>query len=196
MKKILVLAVNVTAIFITTLSHAITIGFDPASQDVVLGNTASINLVISDLGDNIAPSLGGFDIDITYNPAILSLSSVVFGNQVDIFGFGQSDQFVIFESGGVNIFELSYDDPFDLEDLQPSSFILATLSFNTIGYGTSSMDITNIILSDEWAEPLFADTTTSGRINVTHAAVPEPSIFFLVVSGLIGMGCLRRKDIL
>jgi len=72
MKKALFLALVLGFVVFFSLSAlAITIGFEPASQEVVVGNPASVNLVISGLGDGESPSLGGFDLFIEYDPTIL-----------------------------------------------------------------------------------------------------------------------------
>ena len=198
MKKLFVSVITMVigVFFIAAVSQAITIGFDPVGQDVVLGNSASVNLVISGLGDNTAPSLGAFDLNISYDPTILSLTTVGFGNQLDIWGLGGNPQGVSNVGPGVeNIFEISLDLPSDLEDFQSGSFTLASLSFNTLAYGTSFLNITINDLSDAWGDPLNS-STTNGSINVTGSTpVPEPATFLLVASGLIGMGCLRKRKI-
>ena len=69
MKKVLFLAVVLGFVVFFSLSAlAITIGFEPVSQIVPVGESVGVNLVISGLGDGESPSLGGFDLFIEYDP--------------------------------------------------------------------------------------------------------------------------------
>ena len=61
-------------------SQAITLGFSPAAQNVVAGAPADVAITISGLGDGTAPSLSTFDLVIDFDPAVLSFSSVSFGD--------------------------------------------------------------------------------------------------------------------
>ena len=69
------------------------------------------------MGSNIAPSLGTFDLDLSFNNSILSLDSVAFGDQLDILGLG-SLQIATPGTGIVNLYELSFDSVDDLNNLQ------------------------------------------------------------------------------
>src|SRR5262245_26187618 len=122
-----------------SFAHAISLGFVPSSQNVVVGKPLDVSIVISGLVDNAAPSVGTFDITVLFDdfdpmtPPILSLdsSNVVFGNQLDLFGLG-SIRSVTPGEGSVRLFELSLDSPSDLDNLQIGSFTLATLTFNSL----------------------------------------------------------------
>jgi len=61
-------------VFFSLSAFAATIGFEPGSQIVPVGESVSVNLVISGLGDGESPSLAGFDLFIEYDPTILALS--------------------------------------------------------------------------------------------------------------------------
>jgi hypothetical protein len=198
MRKILFLILSITmlVLFSTNNSQALLvtpdIGFDPATQDVVLGNPANVDLYFSQVTDLF--TLGTFDLDISFDPTILSFSNVTFGDpilgdQLDFgSGFGSIYADIDFGGGLVNLFGLSTDLPTVLDANQAGSFILATLTFDTLALGTSPLGLSVNALGDEWGDPLSADLV-SGSINV----VPEPATLLLLGSGLAGTGFLGRK---
>jgi len=199
-KKIIIGAfIAITIISTATQSLAITIGFTPVTQNVALGNQAVVDLFISGLGNYGPPSLGVFDLDVTFDSSILSFSSAAYGDlvqgdQLDLSGLGST---MVTTPGAVslNLFELSLDSIDDLNNLQAGAFTLATLTFVTIGIGTSPLGLlglTENALGDANGDPLSADIQ-SGSVNVSGNAVPEPGTLVLVCSGLAVIGCLRKK---
>lgn len=196
MKRLMVLIVaSLMLVFLGTSAHAISIGFDPVSQVVQVGTPASVDLVISGLGDYTAPSLSAFDLDISYDPTILAFSSYALGPYLGDIWLGEAWDLSWGETlpGLVNIAELSFLTDFALDTLQPGIFTLATLQFDTLAVGTSSLDILVNALGDGTDAqgnviPLTADLQ-SGSIS----AVPEPASLLLLGSGLAGAGYLRRK---
>jgi len=191
MKKALFLALVLGfVVFFSISALAITIGFEPVSQEVVVGDPASVNLVISGLGDYTAPSLGTFDLNITYNTAILDFTGYTLGSYLgDISSWeAVDDSDGETTPGTINLAEISLLSVSELDALQPSSFPLATLTFDTLAVGTSSLDISIIALGDAYGDPLSADVQ-SGSIS----PVPEPATFILIGFGLGSIGILRRK---
>lgn len=194
MKNIIHLSVIaiLTVLLTAGTVSAITIDIVPASEEVELGSPVNMNLLISGLGDGAAPSLSTFDVDISFNPAILAFDMVIYGDpslgdQLDLYGLGSFTATTL-SVGSVRLMELSIDDADDLNNDQAGSFTLAVLTFDTLALGTSPLNIVSYTMGDADAAPLTADVV-EGKVNV----VPEPGSFLLVASGLAGFRSLRRK---
>ena len=192
MKKLLTTLILGITLFNSELL-GVMIEITPSNQQVLVGSSFEVELFISDLGDFVAPSVGTYDLDIDFDPTVVSFDSVVFGdpvlgNQLDLFGFGSiQDE----NSGGgvINVFELSLDLPIDLDLLQAESFALATLTFNAVSAGTSQLSLTTNAVGDALGNPLV---TTVGSASV-QAVVPEPSTVILLGMGVIAVVARHRR---
>lgn len=184
----------VPALVTSGMAQAISIGFDPVSQSATPGDTIMKDIVISDLGPGVAPSLSTFDIDVTFDDSHLSFVSTSFGNQLDLFGSGSVTSDTLTGTGVLNLFELSFDLPADLDALQTESFTLATITFNILTADSSALGTVINTLGDSFGDPLTADVT-AGNITSTDATVPvpEPGVALLLIPGLVALGITARQ---
>lgn len=189
---------TVVSMFAVALpTQAITISIQPSSQTVDLGSSVSLDVGISGLGDGVAPSLSTFDFNVRFDPAILSFSSISFGDPVlgDQLGpiSGSLTDFSVDPVTGVNQFAVSLElDPVEFDKLQADSFTLTSITFSTVGLGTSSLVLSDIVLGDFWGAPLDA-STGDGSVTVIVSAVPEGAPGFAAVLALLGL-CLAHAQ--
>jgi len=176
----------------SVLGDTVNISVFPSGQSIALGSKVTVSLSIAGLGSFAAPSLGTFDLNLVFDPTVLSFNSAVFGDpilgdQLDPTGLGNTINFANPSTGAVELFDLSLDTASQLNSLQPSSFVLARVVFHTGGWGTSPLDLTANSLGDADGNSLTADLL-SGSATVT--AVPEPSSVFVLASGALTVGVL------
>ena len=161
----------------------------PASQTFSPFSTGSVAIQVSGLGDKQPPSLGDYDLNLNYNPAVFTPTSFVFGDpvlgdQLALSGGSSYNASNFTTSGSANIQELSFNSATTLDTQQSGTFILGTLFFNTgAPGGTTQLTFTNNAFGDSQGADLPA-TLDTGSITVSGAAsVPEPSSVFLALAG-------------
>jgi hypothetical protein len=171
---------------------AISLSLQPSSQTINVGNSAAVDLVVSGLGNLTAPSLGGFAVDLSFDPSILSGLSASFGTQLDL-GVAGSVQFSDLSTPGlIHLDEVSLELAADLNAAQPGSFILGTLNLTGVGGGLGALNFTSASLSDEEGQSL-SFTTSGGEIQVNGPSrVPDAgSTAALLLLGMLGLALPR-----
>ena len=181
------------------LANQVQLNFIPVSQSVLVGGTIDVAVGISLLNIGEPPSLGAYDLNVLFDPGIFSYSGVTFGDpvlgdQLDLFGLGdlQSSTPGI---GNVNLFELSFDSPADLNTLQAGDFTLFTLTLSALAPGTSPLSLSVNGLSDADGGPItfIAGEGSAIAIGVTGTPTPEPATVLLIGLGLAVMLVLRSR---
>jgi len=171
-------------LLITNVANAsISLGF---GESIQTGSKVDVDVTISGLSSGIASSISTYDLDIIFDSSHLSFSSAVFGdsilgNQLDLFYFGENptDAYVDGTTGNLNIYEVSFDETIDLNELQADSFTLATLTFDVLKSGNTQLSFLVNDLGDAEGNFLTASLTTG-----TVSTVPVPAAFWLMASGL------------
>jgi len=146
----------------------------PASVDT--GDSFVVEIRISDV-DALSP-LNGFEFDLGFDGSLLAATSVTDG------GFLLSPLLVIQNTIGAVSIEFS-----ELTLLAAGASgdgTLATIGFDAILPGVSSLDLSNVVLSAPFGVELGLDAVVDGSVSVRDpvGAVPEPSGILLSAIGL------------
>lgn len=179
-------------------ARAIAISFSPLAQNVLLGDSASVDVILENPAGNL---VGAYDFFVNYDASILSLNNVVQGSALG----GPAD--TLYQTattpGQVNVAEVSF--LFDLSGLQDasSSFTLFTLVFDTLAVGSSALLPEENILGfaggfvgDELGFGIALDSVNAGSITVVDLPVVdvgEPAALLYFALGLLGLRRLQRR---
>jgi hypothetical protein len=180
------------AIGLVPSAEAFTIEIVPQSPGVDLGGTFTVDVRASDLVDGGAPSIGSFDLNVLFDAAILSVSSVTFGSGLDLAGFGTVNDVADSTPGLLSAFEVSFDSVADLNTLQPGAFTLFTITFLANASGTSALDLSVNAIANAEGQALVPDTLSNA--SVTVAPVPLPAAGWLLLSSIAGAGYFFRRQ--
>ena len=185
---------------------AVSLSLETASSTLLPGATFSVDVQVSGLSaPPNAPSLTAYEIDITFDDAILDFVSLTFGDPVQTFDdaierctpstfTATCDAFAEFSSstGLIEIGEASLLDPAIINASQPASFVVARLEFTAQAQGSTSLAFAQIALSGT------VSGTTEGTLPGSGAprpltVVPEPGTAGLLGCGLVALARLRRS---
>ncbi len=163
------------------------------AQITQTGNSVTVDIGFSGLASGAAPSLGMYDVNLSFDPSYLSYAGAVFGdktlgNQLDLAQLGSTAIAELPGVGIVSLFELSGDSAEDLNNLQASSFNLATISFDVLNPGTSLLQLDINSLADADGNALSAIT-----ISAPVTIVPLPSALLMLLTGLAGLIASNAK---
>lgn len=160
-------------------ASAVIISMTPSSQSLDLGDTAFVDVSISDF--DVSESLGDFQFTILFNEAVVSLTDVVYGTEL-----GFDDPFdALFGPGEYDITNASLEFDPAFFDAQSDNFVLFSMEFTAIGFGSSIIDASNVFLGDELGLDLLFNPIESVSIDVPDPnAVSEPSHLAILLIGL------------
>lgn len=115
-------AMGLSALATARGAEALSLGVAPSASIVAPGDPLSVDAVISGLGDGAAPSLGVFDLDVVFDPAVVGVSGVTFGLFLGDAAAGEALVDAILGGGVVDLFALSLLSAAELDALHtPSS---------------------------------------------------------------------------
>ena len=164
-----------------TTSQAATVSLSPLNQNVVIGDSISLQLNM-DFSDG--PTIGG-GIDIFYDSSRLSFASFTFSPSLgDDVGLQRQPDVLTNTLNG-----LAFG---NFNGLSGPSMV-GTLTFNTIGMGTALFTMADNVLpaGGFFSSATFApQTVTYQGTSVNITAVPIPAALWLMLSGMASFGFL------
>jgi len=188
----LALALFAMGAFAARDASALTLSFSPSSVSAGIGDSVGVDVVVSDLGTDL---VAAFDLDVLYDPSVLHATSVAFGVHLgDPAAFEAFTDFNLATAGRVDFAELSLLDAAQLGALQTGPFALATLQFDVVGGGVSTLayrfDANNLLVG-----PRGEVLDVVVRDGSVVAVVPEPTaaLLFAVGFALVGLHTRRAR---
>ena len=179
--------VPIIVFFSAIMSHSATLELVPNASSFAIGDTISLDLRAFGFVDGFAPSIGVFDLDVHYDPSLLTFQALTHGIGLDVLGLG-SLQVSTPSVGVVNVFELSLDTSMDLNTLQPGTFTLATMNFIASSGGNTPLILQINAIGDADGTTL-APTIVNATITVLDSpsptSVPEPATVFYIATAIL-----------
>ena len=175
MERWSVLALLTTTLLLPALpGNALTLGLDAT----VSGSVVSVDVVVSGLGDGVPPSVGAFDITLSYSSDVVQALGVQFGTGLGAPVQTSTSQFADPTAGTWQIVSVSFLDEAALDALQGDTVVLATLEFQVLEAGLLVLGFDSQLVTNAAAPPTALPFTS---VSGTSLAVPEASSGVLLV---------------
>ncbi len=162
----------------------VAVDLDPATtgvQDTLMVTDPaqfSVDIVISGV-DAVTP-LNAFELDLDFAPAVLRALSVSSG------GFLLAPTIVV--QNDVGTMSVGFAETTLLPAGASGEGVLASVLFETVGGGTSALDLNDVILSAPFGVRIPTADVQDGKVAVTgggHEPIPEPSAAALFALGSV-----------
>ena len=146
----------------------VTVRVNPAASSVELGAVFTIDIVIDGAED-----LGGFEFDLTYDPAIVQVTDVSLGPFLGSTGrsTGTIGPEIDNTTGRVSFGAFS----FGTEPGPSGTGTLATITLSAAGAGTSLLDLQNTQVTDTQGNLQTPVTEEDGTVTVAASPTPTPT---------------------
>lgn len=193
------IALAATALFLASFAQATVVSLFPSVATVAAGSQVNVDVVVSGLG--VGQVVGGFDLDIVFDAAVLSASSVAFGSALGVDGVDQFTNAVL-STGRIDFAAISLLAGLDLSALQSGSFSIAQLRFNALVPGLTDIKFDlltapGLLFSDEFGNAMPVAVGSQATVTVTAGGgtVPSPGSLSLVLLSLLSLPitCSRRR---
>lgn len=178
---------------ISAQAATFSMSFSPSNTSVGLGVAFTVDVFGSYTADvNGADQLLGGAIDVLFDESILQINSVTINAPTDIASnVGTLDN----SSGNGGAYDLGFAS-FSGIDQGDGAVSYATLEFETVGSGTSTLELQNANnLAFDWTNSDLntVDLSFVNGFVTVFAPVPLPAASWFFASGLIGLFQISRK---
>lgn len=177
----------------------VTVVLAPDMENVLPGDLLTLDVLVTDLGDGAAPSLGGFDVALSFDPARFEFAAAVPGLDLGDPDLGEALEVSTVGPSNYELLVLSLLSPADLIANQGETVALFSAAFIALEPGSAAFDLTlNAPLADEDGNALDV-APIEPPVVVVGAPIDIPTlnglglgvlVLILISSGLI---VLRRK---
>ncbi len=141
----------------TEAETGISFGINIPDEGIAKGEYFSVELSIRGLGNETAPSLGAFSLNLDYDPAMIEFVSIDYSSHLGYLNLQEVDTHQNDNPGSLYIDAVSFVRTEETNDTQPDNFVLATVTFVALERGEGSLTVSNILLSDTGAIQIFVD---------------------------------------
>lgn len=189
--RALILTFAAFLVFNVNTTNASLISFDPSVSVINAGSSVDIDVVISDLGSE---TLGGFFLDVLFDDTILAFNSASYSDALGMAGL-ETDFLTTLGSDLVTLDNFSFLSISELDAIQDSSFVLATINFSGIGAGISDLNFSILdFASGDGIDITDNVDTNSGSVEVLNVTnIPEPFTLMLLLPSFVLMTMFRNK---
>lgn len=175
-------------------AHAVLIELQPGTLLAETGDSITLDLVVSDLGNLGPDSLGAFDISVGFDATRLSFTAYSLGDLLGDIGLAEAIDASAGDVGGaVNVTEVSLLSAASLDALQPDSFVVATLQFDVINLAPSVVTSLSVLSGPVLADAFGASLAITGLGSASVTGVPVPGTLFLWAACAVGWLAKRRR---
>lgn len=177
------------------LSHAVLIELQPDSLLAETGDSISLDLVVSGLGNFAPDSLGAFDISVGFDPTRLAFTSYSFGDLLGDISLAEAIDSSAGDIGGaVSLTEVSLLSAAGLDALQPGGFVVATLDFDVINLSPSVVTQVSILSGPTLADAFGMPLAVTGLGSASVTGIPVPGTLLLLAAAGFGWLATRRPQ--
>jgi hypothetical protein len=166
----------------------------PSTTTPAVGSPFDVSLVIDGLDAGVAPSVGGFDVTILFDPSSLQLTDSSFGT-----GLGDPSLFealadVDTAPGSVRLQEVSLLSAATLNASQGNPLVLANLEFVLLDPAATTLKFGSVLVSDELGQRINVDLL-GATIGGTTNPIPEARTVVLYLIGALAFGWMVRSEL-
>jgi hypothetical protein len=177
------------------LAHSALISIQPDFTLASEGDSISLDLVVSELGDFGTDSLGAFDLFVGFDASVLSFTNYFLGDFLGDVGLAEAIDASSGDVGGaVSLAEVSLLSAIDLDALQPDEFILATLEFDVINLAAGAMTQLSVMSGAVLADAFGEAIAVTGMESASVTGVPVPGTGLLLLASLFAWLTLKRRQ--